>query len=367
VRILHLADVHLDRPFVGLPADAARRRRAGLWDAFVRCLELGRDRGADLITIGGDLWEHEHVQKNTINSVAYELERVGVPTLVVCGNHDPFVPGSGYALADWPDNVDVVRSGELEPREFGDVVLWAASWTGSPPAVALDEFRVPDDDRTHILFVHGTSGPLAYLAEDVAWSFQAEQVRKAGFARCLSGHIHIASDDGTIVYSGSPEPLRWNETERHCVALAETANDSVEVELVDVNRFRVVEQEVVCSGCRSSAELERRVADCLDRSDAAQTYLRIFLTGEVGADCTISRQRLIAASSGYAGLAVEDRTEPLLDVDGRADRPGLDGLLVRKLRERMAAAHDDEQRVLQLALEAGLRAIDGRDEILHVD
>jgi hypothetical protein len=57
----------------------------------------------------------------------------------------------------------------------------------------------------------------------------------------------------------------------------------------------------------------------------------------------------------------------LLDVDGRADRPGLDGLLVRKLRERMAAAHDDEQRVLQLALEAGLRAIDGRDEILHVD
>ena len=65
MRIAHLADVHLDRPFVALPAAAAETRRDELFDAFGRCLTLARERGADLITIGGDLWEEEHVRADT--------------------------------------------------------------------------------------------------------------------------------------------------------------------------------------------------------------------------------------------------------------------------------------------------------------
>ena len=57
MKILHLADVHLDRPFVGLPADEARARRADLLGTFRRCLEAARGHGVDAVTIGGDLWE----------------------------------------------------------------------------------------------------------------------------------------------------------------------------------------------------------------------------------------------------------------------------------------------------------------------
>jgi DNA repair protein SbcD/Mre11 len=76
MRILHFADVHLDRPFAGLRAEARERRRAQLQDAFGRCLALADARDADLITIGGDLWEHEHLRPDTLNSVIYELGEI---------------------------------------------------------------------------------------------------------------------------------------------------------------------------------------------------------------------------------------------------------------------------------------------------
>src|SRR6266481_1658324 len=129
MRILHLADVHLDRPFVGLRMEARERRRSQLHDTFRRCLTLADARCADLITIGGDLWEHEHLGPNTLNSVVYELGEAGRPVLIICGNHDPLVPGSGYLLADWPENVHIVRTSEPELHEFGDVAIWGVSWT----------------------------------------------------------------------------------------------------------------------------------------------------------------------------------------------------------------------------------------------
>jgi exonuclease SbcD len=368
MKILHLADVHLDRPFAGLRPEARARRRAQLHDAFRRCLALATDRDVDLITIGGDLWEHEHLRRDTLNSVAFELGEIGLPVLIICGNHDPFVPGSGYVLADWAENVRVVRTSRPEPHAFGDVAIWGVSWTGGDLSSAfLDDFATPADGRTHLLLLHGTSGPLAYLAEDIACTFQTQQVRRAGFTRCLAGHIHIGTDDGTIVYPGSPEPLRWNETERHCVALLTVEQGNVEVELLDVNEFRVEEREVDCGGCLSSAEVETRVGRTLEHTDPAHVYLSLSLVGEVGADCTIDTERVVSLHGQYAGVTVEDRTAPLLDIEGRAERRGLDGLFVRKMQERLEVADEHERRTLQLALEAGLRAIDGRERILYVD
>src|SRR5262249_38780780 len=155
--------------------------------------------------------------------------------LIICGNHDQFIPGGTYARVTWPDNVRVVRTSEPELHDFGEVVVWGVSWTGGDFSAAfLTTFRAPRDDRTHLLLMHGTSGPLAYLTEGDTFTFQPEQVRNAGFARCLAGHVHIASDDGTIVYPGSPEPLRWNETGPHCAALLSVTGGAVRVELLPV-------------------------------------------------------------------------------------------------------------------------------------
>src|SRR6266550_5812532 len=133
MKILHFADVHLDRPLAGLPVETARRRRGELFSAFQRCLALGVEHGADLITIGGDLWEEEHVRPDTRNSVAYELGQLDIPALICCGNHDPLIAGGSWRQTEWPENVEIVPLRSLSEHRFESTSVWSISWGGGEP------------------------------------------------------------------------------------------------------------------------------------------------------------------------------------------------------------------------------------------
>jgi exonuclease SbcD len=369
-RILHIADVHLDRPFVGLSAESARRRRSELFDAFRRCLALAVERDVDLITIGGDLWEEEHVRPDTRSSVAHELSRLGVPVLIVCGNHDPLRPGGSYLRTEWPVNVTIANRGQLEEYRYGDVSIWAVSWgAGELSERLLKKVEVEPDGRTALLLIHGTVRGTAFESE-AYFPFDESAVERAGFALCLAGHVHSAVQRGRVVYPGSPEPLGWGDEGReHCAALVDCDGQTTRVELVPVNLTRYETRVLDCSGCGSSAAVEDKIRGKLADDDAASIFLRLRLTGEVSPDVAVDSDRIVRTyETSYRAVVVEDATRPLLNVAARADRTGLEGLFVRKLRERIEAGeNEDERRRSELALEAGLRAIEGREDVLRVD
>jgi DNA repair protein SbcD/Mre11 len=373
VRILHFADVHLDRPLKGLGLETAKRRRLELFSAFQRCLRVAVERDVDLITIGGDLWEEEHVRPDTRNSVAYELGRLEIPVLICCGNHDPLLAGGSWRQTEWPEKVQIAPLRTLTEHPFDSTSIWSVSWGGGELSPRLlDHFDVPTDARTHLLLIHGTSINAPFASDEDFEGylpFDPARVRDSGFSLCLAGHIHDASDVAGVVYPGSPEPLGWAETGRHCVAFLEVANGQAQVELIDVNEKRYETREVDCSGCRASSEVQDRIDSALDDSDAEKIFVRLRLVGDVNPDCEIDVNGIVAAHRDrYATLNVEDRTEPVLDLDRRAARKGLDGSLVKELRNRLENAESDrERRVVELALQAGLRALDGREPILRVD
>lgn len=211
MRLLHFADVHLDRPFAGLSQEVARRRRRGLREAFDRLTAAAREHEVDLVTIGGDLWEDENVVADTRNSVAYQLKQLGVPVLLACGNHDPLLPGGNYHRTSWPSNVHLFA--EDEPSEFkaNGVSVWGVSWKGaSLDPRFLERFRVPDDGRTHLLLIHGTARDATHAIGGEGYCpFEVQQVARAGFALCLAGHLHAATERQNLLYPGSPEPLGW--------------------------------------------------------------------------------------------------------------------------------------------------------------
>jgi DNA repair protein SbcD/Mre11 len=367
VRILHLADVHLDRPFVGLPPTGAAAQRHNVMEAFRRALAIGRERGVDLVTIGGDLWEEEHVRADTRASVAHELAHLEVPVLIVCGNHDPLLAGGSYKRTMWPANVDIVPIRTLHRFDFGEVSIWSVSWGGGDlSARALDHLEIPDDGRVHIALLHGTA-PSAPFAEETGtyFPFDPLQLRNAGIRHVLAGHIHQASDQNGVVYPGSPEPLGWGERGRHCVAVVDVDDGDVAVELIDVSKTRFETRELDCSGCESSAAVSALVTESEGDPDL---FLRVRLVGEVGPDCEIDIADLVGSRrSHFAALDVVDNTEPMLDIEARLNRKSLDGLFTRKLRERIESAPDERsRRVAQAALEAGLRAVEGREPVLRV-
>lgn len=78
----------------------------------------------DLVTIGGDLWEEEHVTADTCNWVAAKLAEVRVPVALICGNHDPLVPGGDHARTVWPANVHLFPSPDLTEFPLDEVSVW---------------------------------------------------------------------------------------------------------------------------------------------------------------------------------------------------------------------------------------------------
>ncbi|HEV2998608.1 MAG TPA: metallophosphoesterase, partial [Solirubrobacteraceae bacterium] len=228
IKLLHLADLHLDRPFVGLPAQDARARRRELREALERCLALAVEHRVDAVTIGGDLWEDEHVTPDTSRWVAHRLGDIDVPVVLVAGNHDPLRPGGPYRRVEWPANVRVLPTDPspthpgLQGQEIGPLTVWGISWGAAPlTAQALRDFAAPRDGRVHVLLLHGTAGGAAF-EESAHCPFTAALVRAGGFQLCLAGHLHAAGvREEIVVYPGSPEPLAWSETGRHTVAIVE--------------------------------------------------------------------------------------------------------------------------------------------------
>jgi DNA repair exonuclease SbcCD nuclease subunit len=362
MRILHFADVHLDRPFIGMGLEAARKRRAGLRLAFDRCLDLARDRDADLITIGGDLWEDEHVTSDTIRWVADRLTRFGRPVVVVAGNHDPLSPGGPFDRATWGENVTVLAGDDgLTRVDVDELTIWGMSWRRSVPLVsaALKRFRVPEAGRRNVLLLHGTCGAV-FGDQQSHCPFTSDDVRRAGFDVCLAGHLHAAGvRDDLVVYPGSPEPLSWSESGRHTAAIVDlpAAGDAV-IDLVDVNTARYAVRRVDVNGAESSADIEREaLALLVDIGDPGGLHLRVELEGRLAPGCDASDPAIAETlrTSGLASVDVRDRTRPAFDLDALADGTGVRAAFVRRMRERIAT--DGE--VAEVALDLGLRALEG--------
>ena len=107
MRLLHLADLHLDRAFggAGFTGCDSGRRRALLRQALEWAIDEAIEGKADAFTIGGDLFELEHVTGDTAAFVIRQLERLECPVLIAAGNHDYANPASPYRTHAWPANV----------------------------------------------------------------------------------------------------------------------------------------------------------------------------------------------------------------------------------------------------------------------
>ena len=369
MRIVHLADVHLDRPFVGLSLHAARQRRADLMDAFRRCLRLATERAADVVTIGGDLWEDENVTPDTRASVAHELGKLELPVVIVSGNHDPHLRGGVYQRTAWPENVRLVdTTAGVEVPLAPDLVLWAGSWTERSLTSEFLRAAPPrSPSSTRVALFHGTVQDDRFPLVQSHCPFHIGEIRDSGFDLALVGHIHTGSCVDGVVYPGSPEPLDHTEVGRHCCAVIDIRSGAIDVELIDVNQRRCVRHSADCTDAASSAEVETRARDAVGAGDL-DAILTLELVGDTAPDCAIDREVLRAhLEQDFAGVVLHDRTESRLDYEAIRRRASADGLFVAEMMRRLETSIDErERRVLELALRAGVRAMSGRKDVLSV-
>ena len=384
-RLLHLADLHLDRPFaqMGCHGELARRRRQGLRDALRQAGESAQEHGCDAVTIAGDLFEHERASAET-GQFLVETFAAWAPmrVLLAPGNHDPLVPGSIYLRTRWPANVHLFQSSELEPVELADgVTVWGLghhepAWTGNPLECGL---RAPGwpapgarDGGVHLALFHGAEIGSRPAGKGMHGPFAAAEIRERGFALALCGHYHGRRVDlaAGLIYPGSPEPLAFDEGgPRGPVVVEIGGRGDVRCTSLDTNRWHAAIIECRLDGVATlTATVDRVSAEVLAATAGLpldRTTLRVDLVGAVppgfGVDL-FDCESAVRDATGVAALRLRDLTAAAADLEALAGEGTTRGAFVRVAMAAQAAAQSPEEEALASdALRYGLEAFAGSE------
>lgn len=374
-RLLHLADLHLDRSFAGTGAhgELARRRRQGLREALRRAGQAAIDHGCTTVTVGGDLYEHERSGPDTAQFLVDTFAAwAPMRVFIAPGNHDALLPGSLYARTTWPSNVHVFTEPELHPVELASgLTLWGLahrepSWQGDP----LEGDRIDDRSGVHIALFHGSEMGSRPAGKSVHGPFAAERIRARGFSAALCGHYHRRRIDASrgLLYPGTPEPLGFDDQgSRGPVVVEVGADGALSYTPLGLNRW--VAQSVGCDLTGVASVTGAHDAACATAAvamagvDTERAMLRIDLTGELRGGVAVDvfiLESILRDTIGAPLVKVRDLTSITLGLDAAMTDPSARGVFARAVQTALAETDDTEERaILEDALRYGLQALAG--------
>lgn len=375
IRIVHTADVHLDRCFrgTGLASGFGNRRRQSLRDVFKAIVARAGAWPADALLIAGDLFEHDRVSRDTISFLISTLRSIpDVHVFIAPGNHDPFVQDSPYATEVWPSNVTIFSRPEWKSVSIKDGALTVHGFGFDGPDVSSNPFgslRIPEAerDRVHVAIAHGSERGHQPPDKRAYASFDAAQAAAEGLDYLALGHFHKPTQieghfDTAIWYSGAPEGQSLREDGMHYFLEVEIQNGEVRVEKAPSSRVIYTTHRLSCDQYASAQDLIdsiRRIAQNEELRQVARIILEGNMEPALHAELGLVYD---SVSLEFEHLYLVDRTAPLEDFDELAREETSLGAFVRRMNDEYAGAQDEGQRQrIARARDVGVAAFRGRE------
>ena len=371
VRILHFADLHLDRSFAGLsvaPSEAAKRREE-LRAALRRIVDLALQFDVDAVTVGGDLYEHERASSDTGNFIAGEFARLAPKRVLIApGNHDPYVPDSLYWRLDWPANVHIFQTMSWEPVELSDnVTLWGAGHRGPAIRDNLVATLSVEPGRTNIALLHASDISAVPEGKPAHCPFTSEDIDRSGLDFALLGHYHELrlqpQESPRYGYPGSPEPLDFSEAGDHHVLLLTANGSGLSCAPHKINEVVYQTSAIDITGMSTSDAIRKAICSLAEDDAAARAIMRVTLTGQPESDLDLDLNAVLQSTHARFRYLdpIVDKTDTPFDLEQIEEESTTRGAFVRMLQQQITAAPSAELPTLQNALYYGLRAFAGQE------
>ena len=295
LRILHIADAHLDTPFYGQEESFRRKLREATRDAFSVAVEEAIHRKVHAFLIAGDLFDNDLLSFTTerflLEQMAH-LREAGVAVFYATGNHDPGRANYRARHLNWPDNVHLFCGASPETVPIGDVGwLTAAGHSSRTEGNNLAaHYEAARSDRPHVAMLH-TQIISARGAErhDRYAPCTRDDLLAPGYDYWALGHIHIRQqvfDDLPAWYSGNLQGRNPRETGPKGALYVEIKKgETVKPEFLPL---APVEWEWLEVRCPQEARtlnaltdaLEREIKEHADLSSDSEYMVRVYITGE---------------------------------------------------------------------------------------
>ena len=367
MKFIHAADLHLDSPFSGTSLEKAEIRRNELRGAFTSLMLYAKTE-ADLVLLPGDLFDSEHVTKDTADLMKKEFAALpDVKFVIAPGNHDPFTDGSVWGRTKFSENVYIFDPKDPGVFRFDDLNcdVYGFGYRDSSAEFPFPvEFTPDDPERINVLCAH-----LDLTAGSPYAGTTPARLSACGFDYCALGHIHngtgVLKEGNTYYgYPGCLEGRDYGETGPKGIIAGEMKKSGgvfrIDWKGIRFSKRRYEAAFLNVTGIGNESELAEAVRAAVNAGQyGSDTLLRLTLQGEVSPELRVSERALRDAAGDLVfQLDIADKTLPVFDTDALRKDFSIRGAFFRRLEPMLKSEDEKERKIAAMALRAGLAAID---------
>lgn len=356
--ILHGADFHLDSPFSGLTPEQAVQRRKEQRELLDRLAGLARETSADLVLLSGDLLDSERVFRETAQALARALGAIPCPVFVAPGNHDYSSGRSVYTTLDWPENVHIFRSAQVESVDLPELQCtvygraFSAPRQEESPLAGFQANRRPG--WLQLMCLHGDLAPQSEYGP-----ISPSDIAASGLDYLALGHIHQCSGlnragDTYWAYPGCPEGRGFDELGEKGVLCLTAEPGAISAQFLPLCRRRY---EILSVDLTGAEDPLTGLLAALPQNTREDIY-RILLTGESPAPNLAALEQNLAHK--FYALTLRDHTRLPQDLWARRTEDTLTGLFLQTMWDKCQQQPDNQ--VYQLAARFGLAALENGED-----
>ena len=209
MKFVHIADMHLDSPFINLSEKdtLGEKRRLEQRKVFKKIIEYIKENDIKYFFISGDLYEHKYIRQSTIEYINQLISEIPETQIFNApGNHDPYIKNSYYNKFNWSDNVKIFHS-QIEKIETLEANIYGFGFDDFYCTnCGIEQLEIEDRTKPNILVIHGTIDG-ANVEEKQYNSISKKTLEEKKFDYIALGHIHkldyLSEENQRIVYPGS--------------------------------------------------------------------------------------------------------------------------------------------------------------------
>ncbi|EIP0637231.1 exonuclease SbcCD subunit D [Listeria monocytogenes] len=243
IQFLHMADLHLDSPFIGLstlPQPLFSAIQESTFQSLERITTVAIKEAVDFVLIAGDIYDSEDQSVRAQARFAKEMKRLeaaNIPVFMIHGNHD-FIEKHKEKLA-LPSNVHVF-SEQVEVMSYKTVTGVSVNIYGFSynerhiRSSRVDEYKIQGDADFHIALLHG-SEESSSEEHDVYAPFRVQEISKKGFDYWALGHIHkrqLLAESPSIYYSGNIQGRNRKESGEKGASIVTLSEASTTIDFI---------------------------------------------------------------------------------------------------------------------------------------
>ena len=372
VKFMHVSDVHLDTPVVGMTPEKSDERGREIRTSFMRFMEFVRSEEADFVLIAGDLFDVDFVTNTTAEILIREFRNCPLTHFIIApGRFDPYKDNPIYASGRLPDNCHVFSTSTLDRFDFPEKNVTVYGWAFEEEALTVNPlYDRKVDDISKINIVCGYAD-LDGAVTSERCPIATDDLTKFGADYYALGSRHEKSEYTEIEaslysYPGALESIGFDEPGIGGVCRFAVGYKKGEISIgtkksAVFGHLEFKTEKIDITGVSSKGEIVNRISRLIsDKKYGQDTALRIVLEGNIDPRFII-QSHLESDAFGLYFFEMIDKTMPLYGTERFRRDMSAAGEIYRRLLPMMESENEEERLIGARAFRVGLAALEERD------